>query len=165
MDKISKLHHSWNMSRIRSKDSVAEKTVRSVMHRLGYRFRLHVKDLPGKPDLVLAKHKLVIFVHGCFWHRHENCKLSTIPKTNRDFWLDKFESNVRRDLNNYQRLEELGWRVAVIWECSTKNLPDLLTKIDEIFHEGISSLGESFQEVENGEIEEVISRMRNETMS
>ena len=165
MDKISKLHRSWNMSRIRSKDSVAEKTVRSVMHRLGYRFRLHVKDLPGKPDLVLAKHKLVIFVHGCFWHRHENCKLSTTPKTNRDFWQDKFESNVRRDLNNYQRLEELGWRVAVIWECSTKNLPDLLTQIDEIFHEGISSLGESFQEVENSEIEEVISRMRNETMS
>ena len=98
-------HRSWNMSRIRSKDTKPEILVRKAIHAKGYRFRLHEKKLPGKPDLVLAKHRLVIFVNGCFWHRHEGCKLSTNPKSNTDFWERKFSDNVRRDEQNKKKLQ------------------------------------------------------------
>jgi DNA mismatch endonuclease (patch repair protein) len=96
-DRLTKERRSWNMSRIRGKDTTPEKLVRSVLHKLGYRFRLHGKKLPGRPDIVLAKHKTVIFVHGCFWHRHRGCKNCTTPTTNRDFWVEKLEGNAVRD--------------------------------------------------------------------
>lgn len=108
------------MQAIRGKDTVPERLVRSMAHRLGLRFRLHGKNLPGRPDLVLAKHRTVIFVHGCFWHRH-NCKLAATPKTRPEFWALKFQANVDRDRRNKTLLEERGWRVVEIWECETRS--------------------------------------------
>ena len=109
------------MSRIGPKGSVPEMTVRSIVHRLGYRFRLHRADLPGKPDLVLPRHRAVIFVHGCFWHRH-SCKYGRPqPKTNADFWRDKLQRNVERDKRVKRQLLHQGWRVLVVWECETRS--------------------------------------------
>ncbi len=108
------------MSGIRSKNTRPEMIVRSWLHRNGYRFRLHRKDLPGKPDVVLPKYKTVIFVHGCFWHRHEGCKKATTPKNNKEFWEKKFSENMERDKVCYLKLKDLGWKVVVIWECETK---------------------------------------------
>ena len=108
------------MSHIRGKDTKPELLVRSIAHKLGLRFRLHRRDLPGRPDLVLPRHRTVIFVHGCFWHRH-SCKLAAVPKTRSEFWAAKFDANVRRDFRNRERLEALGWRVLEVWECETEN--------------------------------------------
>lgn len=119
MDKLTKEHRSWNMSQIRSSDTMPERRVRSVLHKMGYRFRLHRKDLPGKPDIVLPKYKLVIFVHGCFWHRHRNCKYAYSPKSRIEFWRQKFADNVSRDRKVTHQLRKSGWRVAIIWECQT----------------------------------------------
>ena len=121
MDRISKAHRSWNMSRIRGKDTTPERLVRSALHRMGYRFRLHRKDLPGKPDIVLPKHRVVIFVHGCFWHRHPRCRYATTPKTNRTFWNAKFKANIERDRRVRRELRKLGWKVVVVWECQCKD--------------------------------------------
>jgi len=112
---------SYNMSQIKGKDTKPEKTVRSLLHKNGYRFRLHKKDLPGKPDIVLSKYKTVIFVHGCFWHRHKNCANASNPKTNKKFWKEKFSSNVKRDRESQAKLKKLGWKIIVIWECELKN--------------------------------------------
>ena len=105
------------MSRIRSNDTTPEMRVRSALHRAGYRFRLHVKTLPGKPDIVLPKYKTVIFVHGCFWHRHKGCPNATTPSTNQDYWQEKFKRNVKRDRQEQAKLKKLGWKVVVVWEC------------------------------------------------
>jgi len=110
------MDRSENMRAIRSKDTQPELAVRSLVHRLGYRFRLHRPDLPGKPDLAFPARRKVIFVHGCFWHSHA-CKTGLIPKSNRDFWLPKLRKNKRRDRKNLEALTQLGWRVLVIWEC------------------------------------------------
>jgi len=99
-----------------------EMLVRSAAHRLGLRFRLHVKDLPGRPDVVFPRSKTIVFVNGCYWHRHENCAKSGVPKSNRKFWLAKFAANVARDKRNRRDLERLGWRVIVVWECEAKTL-------------------------------------------
>ena len=117
MDRISRERRSWNMSRIRGRDTKPEVAVRSVLHELGFRFRLHRKDLPGRPDIVLARHRAVMFVHGCFWHRHARCRFAYSPKSNIAFWSQKFRSNVVRDQRDRCRLQKLGWRVVVIWEC------------------------------------------------
>ena len=117
MDRISREHRSWNMSRIRGHDTKPEVVVRSVLHRLGFRFRLHRRDLPGRPDIVLARHRTIVFVHGCFWHRHARCRFAYQPKTNSAFWSQKFKSNVVRDQRDRRRLRGLGWRVIVVWEC------------------------------------------------
>jgi len=109
------------MSRVRGKDTKPEKSVRQAAHALGLRFRLHRADLPGRPDLVLAKHRLAIFVHGCFWHRHHGCSKATMPKTQAAFWADKFEANVNRDRVAQEKLTAAGWRVAIIWECETRD--------------------------------------------
>lgn len=114
------------MSRIKNRDTKPEIAVRSLLHRMGYRFRLHRKDLPGKPDIVLPKYKIVVFVHGCFWHRHEECRLAYTPKSNVDFWTEKFKSNLKRDAKNKAELENLGWNVRIIWECETKNQKSLM---------------------------------------
>jgi DNA mismatch endonuclease (patch repair protein) len=116
-DKLSKERRSWNMSRIKGKDTGPEKIVRSLLHRMGYRFRLHVKDLPGRPDIVLPRYRTVVFVHGCFWHRHRGCKNCTTPSKNRAFWVEKLEGNAARDLRNRAALRLAGWRVVVVWEC------------------------------------------------
>jgi len=105
------------MSRIRGYDTTPEKAVRSYLHRAGYRFRLHVKDLPGSPDIVLPKWKTVVFVHGCFWHRHLGCLKAYTPKSNVEFWTAKFQANVGRDIRKSRELKRLGWRVLVVWEC------------------------------------------------
>ncbi len=118
-DIVSREKRSQMMSGIRSKDTKPEKLVRSQLHRAGYRFRLHDKRLPGKPDIILPKYKTVIFVHGCFWHRHPGCKYAYIPKSRTDFWQKKFADNVERDINVKEKLEKLGWRVMVVWECET----------------------------------------------
>ena len=116
------------MSRIRGKDTVPELRVRRVLHAAGYRFRLHRKDLPGSPDIVLPRHRVVVFVHGCYWHRHSRCRLTTTPKTNVEFWRQKFDRNVERDRTVQAALEALGWHVVVIWECETRD-PVLLHEI------------------------------------
>jgi len=116
---------SLNMSRIRSKDTKPELVVRRLCHSLGYRFRLHRKDLPGKPDLVLPKYKIALFVNGCFWHLHD-CKWGSVkPKTNSEFWSIKREQTVERDTEGRRLLRILGWRPRVIWECETKDLKNL----------------------------------------
>lgn len=124
-DRLTKEHRSWNMSRIKSTHSKPEVVVRSLLHRMGYRFRLHKKDLPGKPDIVLPKYKTVIFVHGCFWHRHLNCKYAYTPKTRTDKWLHKFSNNNERDKIVKKQLELLGWKVLIVWECQTKGAEKL----------------------------------------
>lgn len=106
------------MSGIRGKDTQPELAVRSYLHRKGLRFRLHAK-LPGKPDLVLPKYRTVVFVHGCFWHRHKGCRLTTTPKTRPEFWQEKFAANIKRDAQVTERLEASGWRVLVVWACQT----------------------------------------------
>ena len=118
-DRLTKACRSWNMSCIRGKDTKPELVVRSLLHRMGYRFRLHGKGLPGRPDIVLARHRAVVFVHGCFWHRHRGCKNCTTPTSNREFWVKKLEGNAARDRLSHRALVRLGWRVAFVWECET----------------------------------------------
>jgi DNA mismatch endonuclease, patch repair protein len=124
-DRLSKERRSWNMSRIRGKDTGPERVVRSVLHQLGYRFRLHVKDLPGKPDIVLPRYRTVVFVHGCFWHRHRGCGNCTTPTNNRVFWVKKLEGNAARDKLKASALRRVGWRVLVVWECETERVERL----------------------------------------
>jgi DNA mismatch endonuclease (patch repair protein) len=133
MDSLSREHRSWNMSRIRNRDTKPEKLVRSILHRKGYRFRLHRKDLPGKPDIVLPRYKKVILVHGCFWHRHTGCRYAYNPKSRQDFWQEKFKKTVRRDQIVADQLTKQGWQVHVIWECETKEINHLEQLIDNIF--------------------------------
>ncbi|CAJ9628261.1 DNA mismatch endonuclease Vsr [Burkholderia pseudomallei] len=117
------------MSRIKGKDTKPELIVRSLIHRMGYRYRLHRKGLPGRPDLVFAKRRKAIFIHGCFWHRHEGCHLARLPKSRLDFWLPKLEANAARDKEVEQRLAELGWKVLTIWECEVKEEEALASRI------------------------------------
>ncbi len=123
------------MSRIRNKNTIPELLLRSFLHRMGFRFRLHRKDLPGKPDIVLPKYKTVIFVHGCFWHRHSGCKRATTPSTNTEYWEEKFRKNVERDEKNRVELEALGWQVMVVWECEIKNAETREKTLNRIFSE------------------------------
>ena len=128
---------SRNMSAIKSKNTKPEIAVRKLLHSMGYRFRLHRKDLPGSPDIVLPKYKTVIFVHGCFWHRHENCKYASTPKTRQEFWNKKFKKNIERDLEIQETIKNIEWRSVVIWECETKNIDNLKEKIIDVFNESI----------------------------
>jgi DNA mismatch endonuclease, patch repair protein len=123
VDKLTPERRSWNMSRIRSKNTKPELIVRSLLHRMGFRFRVNRKDLPGKPDIVLPKYMAVIFVHGCFWHRHTGCKGATTPSTRREFWEKKFKANTDRDKRNRRELKKAGWNVIVLWECDVKAAP------------------------------------------
>lgn len=119
-DVHSKETRSYNMSRIKGKNTKPEILVRKYLFSKGLRYRLHVSDLPGKPDLVLRKYRTVIFVNGCFWHKHEGCKYSTVPKTRTEWWMNKINRTVSNDKLNYQKLKSLGWNVIVIWECYFK---------------------------------------------
>ena len=129
MDTISPQKRSWTMAQVKSEDTTPEKIVRSALHRMGFRFRLHKKDLPGKPDIVLPKFKTVIFVNGCFWHRHPGCKRATMPASNTEYWEKKFSKTIERDAKTKQLLENLGWQVFVVWECELKNMTLLQDKI------------------------------------
>jgi DNA mismatch endonuclease, patch repair protein len=111
---------SFNMSRIKGKDTKHEMLVRKFLHANGFRYRLHVNKLPGKPDIVLPKYKTVIFVHGCFWHGHENCKYYVVPKTRTDWWLNKINGNITNDEKVVSALKKLGWKVIILWECELK---------------------------------------------
>ena len=121
MDNRSKAARSRNMSHIHSKDTKPEEIVRKYLFSRGLRYRKNVSDLPGKPDIVLPKYKTVVFVNGCFWHAHEGCKWFVAPKTNTEFWNKKFAYNVRRDKANYQKLQDLGWNVIIVWECEIRH--------------------------------------------
>jgi DNA mismatch endonuclease (patch repair protein) len=125
VDTLTPERRSWNMSRIRSKNTKPEIMVRSILHRLGYRFSLHRK-LPGRPDIVLPKYRAVIFVHGCFWHRHKGCRDASKPGTRPEFWQKKFSDNTSRDKRNCAELRKLGWEVIVIWECEALGAPPIL---------------------------------------
>lgn len=116
-DSLTPERRSWNMSRIKNKDTSIEIRVRQWLFAEGFRFRKNYKKLPGHPDVVLAKYKTVIFVHGCFWHRHENCKDTTTPKTRTEFWQNKFDKNTENDSKAFAALRELGWNVIVVWQC------------------------------------------------
>lgn len=120
-DIVNKEQRSRNMSRIRGRDTKPELVVRRTAHRMGFRFRLYRKDLPGTPDLIFPKHRLAVFVHGCYWHRHSGCRFAYSPKSRVEFWTKKFEQNVERDSRNQTALRDLGWRVLVIWECETRD--------------------------------------------
>ena len=132
LHKVSE-QRSRNMSAIKSKNTKPEIAVRRLLHSRGYRFRLHSKGLPGSPDIVLPKYKTVIFVHGCFWHRHENCKYASMPKTRKEFWKKKFQSNIKRDLEIQEKIKNIGWKSVVIWECELKDIDNLRDKIIGIF--------------------------------
>ncbi len=129
MDRLTAQQRSWNMSRIKGKDTGPERRVRSVLHRLGFRFSLSRKDLPGRPDIVLTRYGTAIFVHGCFWHRHRNCCNAVLPKTRPEFWLAKLNGNVERDARNVLALKQLGWRVLTVWECEVEDEPKLSGKL------------------------------------
>ncbi len=120
MDKVSREQRSYIMSRIRSTNTKPEMIVRSFLHKNGFRFRLHVKDLPGHPDIVLPKYKTVVEVRGCFWHRHPKCKIANMPSSNVEFWQTKFSRNVERDKRHAKELKKLGWYLIVVWECETQ---------------------------------------------
>jgi len=126
-DNLTKEKRSWNMSRIKGKNTKPELFVRSMLHSMGCRFRIHKKDLPGQPDIVLAKYKTVIFINGCFWHQHEKCRRSNIPKTNKDYWIPKLKRVKERDKENHKALESAGWKVLVVWECMLKDTENLKT--------------------------------------
>lgn len=134
-DVHSKEVRSYNMSRIKSKNTKPEMLVRQFLHRNGFRYRLHVKDMPGKPDIVLPKYKTVIFVHGCFWHGHEGCKYYVVPKTRTEWWLNKIQGNATNDTKAETVLITSGWKIIKIWECELKAnaknevLQQLLNKI------------------------------------
>lgn len=116
-DRLTPERRSWNMSRIKGRDTGPEKRVRSILHRLGFRFTLRQVGLPGKPDVVLPRRRTVVFVNGCFWHQHAGCQNAVLPKTRTDFWVSKLTGNTDRDQRNSAALRRLGWRVLVVWEC------------------------------------------------
>ena len=117
VDFLSPSERSERMSRIRSSNTSPELALRRALHALGFRFRLHRKDLPGRPDIVLPRYSTVVFVHGCFWHRHAGCKVASTPKSNTEFWVEKFNRNVARDNRSSESLKAQGWKVIVTWEC------------------------------------------------
>lgn len=129
MDKLSAERRSDNMGRIRSTDTKPELAVRSLIHRLGYRFRLHRKDLPGKPDIVFPGRQKVIFVHGCFWHQHPGCREGRVPSSRIGYWGPKLRKNRARDAENQARLREQGWDCLIVWECRLKNREHLTKRL------------------------------------
>ena len=130
VDHLDPIARSRNMSRIRSSNTKAERIVRQAAHALGYRFRLYRHDLPGRPDLVFRSRRVVLFVNGCFWHRHQGCPRTTMPKIRSEYWSAKFKDNVERDARKEQELKKLGWEVLIIWECETFDPTGLSRQLD-----------------------------------
>ena len=135
MDHVDRPRRSLNMAAIRSENTGPEIAVRKIVHRLGYRFRLHVRTLPGRPDLVFPVRRKVIFVHGCFWHRHPRCRYATSPKTHEEFWRTKFISNVARDRNARRELKRMDWAVLTVWQCELKRTDKLTKRLDDFLSE------------------------------
>jgi len=129
VDSLTRAERSRVMSRVRSKDTKPEMIVRRITHRMGFRYRLHDKKLPGCPDLVFRRRRKVVFVHGCFWHRHRNCRLARLPKSRRDFWTPKLNANRKRDERTIRELTKAGWQVLVIWECEIGDAEALACRI------------------------------------
>ena len=127
-DRITQEQRSKNMSKIKGKDTSIEIKVRKHLYHHGFRYRKNVKELPGTPDIVLDKYKVAIFVNGCFWHHHYNCRLAVIPKTKEEYWVKKINRNIDNDIKNYRQLEQLDYRVIVIWECEIKDCFDYRMK-------------------------------------
>jgi DNA mismatch endonuclease (patch repair protein) len=138
-DRLTPEKRSWNMSHIRGKDTAIEVRVRKYLFGLGYRYRKNDKRLPGKPDIVLPKYRTVIFIHGCFWHRHSDCKDATTPKTRTDFWTEKFSRNVENDRKHKEQLEADGWKVITLWEC------EINKKFEETMNRVLCELTRSFE--------------------
>lgn len=138
-DRLTPEKRSWNMSQIRGKDTAIEVRVRKYLFGLGYRYRKNDKRLPGKPDIVLPKYLTVIFIHGCFWHRHPGCKDATTPKTRTDFWMEKFSRNVENDRKHKEQLETDGWKVITLWEC------DINKMFEETMNQMLRELTGSFE--------------------
>lgn len=132
VDTLTPAQRSERMSRIQSTDTKPEIALRKALHRLGFRFRVHGRRLPGKPDIVLTKYRTVIFVHGCFWHRHEGCKIATTPKSNTEFWIEKFSRNVARDAAVLDQLYAAQWRVIIAWECDLGSVAKVSAKATKI---------------------------------
>lgn len=132
VDRLAPERRSWLMSRVKGKHTGPEMIVRRAAHALGLRFRLHRKDLPGRPDLVFPCHKVALFVHGCFWHRHPGCRLASMPKSRIEYWQAKFDANVARDSAAEQALGDAGWRVVTIWECEMRKEDDLALAVARI---------------------------------
>ncbi len=130
-EKLSPQQRSALMSRVKQRDTAPELVVRRLLHRLGYRFRLHRKDLPGKPDIVLPRHRKIILVHGCLWHGHEGCRRGSRPVTNAEFWNTKIDRNITRDRNVQAELQALGWDVLTIWQCETRDAAKLQEQLQQ----------------------------------
>jgi DNA mismatch endonuclease (patch repair protein) len=128
-DRVSVGQRSENMRRIKGRDTTPELLVRRMVHAMGYRYRLHCKDLPGKPDLVFRPRRKVIFVHGCFWHQHRGCRAGRLPSSNRCYWLPKLQRNVERDAGARKALESMGWNSIIVWECETKDEKSLRIRL------------------------------------
>ena len=135
MDTLTEEQRTRCMSHIRSKNTKPEVAVRKVLYSLGFRYRLHRKDLPGKPDIVLPKKKIAVFVNGCFWHQHKDCKRNFSPKSNTDYWENKLKKNIDRQNRNVRSLEDMGWRVCLIWECEVKDDNLLKRRIRDFLYE------------------------------
>jgi len=129
-DVFCKEKRSWLMSRVKGRDTKPELLVRSLVHRMGFRFRIHRRDLPGKPDIVLPRHGKVIFVHGCFWHGHKRCSRSKRPTTREAFWNRKLDQNIERDERFRKRLRRVGWKVLIVWDCEIRKPEKLLRKLE-----------------------------------
>ena len=136
MDRLTPEERSRLMSRIRSRDTKPEMAVRRLIHAMGFRYRLHRRDLPGCPDLVFPRHRKIVLVHGCFWHSHAGCRAGRVPSSNADFWLPKLRRNTERDAANEEALRGLGWSVLVLWECQTRKAPELEERLAAFLGEG-----------------------------
>jgi DNA mismatch endonuclease (patch repair protein) len=131
-DVVDSMTRSRMMSKIRSRNTKPEIAVRSLLHQMGYRFRIHRKDLPGKPDIVLPKYSTIILVHGCFWHQHPRCRYAYQPKSRVEFWQKKFEDNIKRDRRVRRELKKQSWKVIVVWECELRKISELAIKLDRL---------------------------------
>jgi DNA mismatch endonuclease (patch repair protein) len=138
MDVHTPAQRSFNMSRIRSKDTKPELLVRRLLHHMGYRFRLHRRDLPGSPDVVLPRYNVLIYIHGCFWHRHDGCRFSTTPATNTEKWQKKFQENMLRDQKNREEALRIGWLPIVVWECETRDLDVLASRLETLLGQQVT---------------------------
>lgn len=136
MDTLTPEQRSERMARVRGRDTKPELLVRRLLHSRGYRYRLHDRRLPGRPDLVFARRRKVVFVHGCFWHRHDGCALARVPKTRLDFWVPKLEANRSRDIRQLAALKELGWDAMIVWECELRDLEALVVKLENFLNDG-----------------------------
>ena len=131
-DTLTIAERSRLMAKIKGKNTRPEIVVRSLLYRAGYRFRIHVASLPGKPDIVLPRYRTVVFVHGCFWHRHKGCKAATTPKSHRRFWADKFKRNVANDRKHQRQLRRLGWKVVTVWECQLRWPEKAMRRVERV---------------------------------